>query len=221
VIEIRLYPGERRILSSPVGLELVDDFTGGPPLGKVRATIARNDGTAEAPLWVALDVKPVLTPSGLLAYPGLNRHPFPVNGEPIRQFRIRLTADYYRPFYPPGDDSFTFDAPAFNDVHPPPRPTRLRAVLSTGVCYPFPAEVPVLRGQVVDAATQQPISNAEVRDGHLTTVLSDERGEFALPMREAPLGVDLDIDAIHGTKKGTLTVKLPDDLGHNLLIEIP
>jgi hypothetical protein len=220
MIEIRLRPGERRILASPVGLELVDEFTGGAPLGKVRAVIARNDGTAAAPVWFELDVKPILTPSGLLVYPGLNRHPFPINGQPIRSFRVQLTADNYRPIYPPGKTGFEFDAPAFNDVNPPRAPARLKAFLSPNASYPFPAEVPVLRGQVLDHATQAPVTDAEVRDDNRTTVLSDEHGEFALPMRWATAGVILPIDAALGAKVGTLNVKLPDDLSRNLIIEI-
>ena len=234
MIEIRIRPGERRIQSSPVGLQLVDEFAGGPvavrsipdpgdipvapPLGKVEATIDLQVGAA----WVPLDVKPIRTLSGLLVYPGLGRHPFPVNGEPKRHFRIRLKAEYYRVLYPPGMDAFEFDAPAFNDGAPPPKPTRVPAFLLPAPNYPFPAETPVLRGQVVASlALMQPVVDAEVADDNRQKVLTDERGEYALPLRLAVRGTVIPIDVSKGSATKAINVKFPDDLAKSKIIVFP
>ena len=200
MIEIRIRPGERRLLFSPVGLQLVDDFSGGPPVGKIEATISHQDGAA----WIPLDLKPIRTLSGLLVYPGLGRHPLPVNGKPTRHFRIRLAAKFYRVLYLPATQGFEFDAPAFNDGAPPPKPTRVRAILLPAPNYPFPAEMAVLRGQVVaKAAPKPPLVEAKVTDDNRQTVLTDERGEFALPLRVAVKGtIPIDVTV------GSLTVTI-------------
>lgn len=224
MIEIQLRPGERRILFSPVGLELVDDFTAGPPLGKIEATLSRKDGND----WIPLDVKPIRTLSGLLVYPGLGRHPFPVNGEPKRSFRIQLQAEFYRgcmlvshAIVPPSR-GIAFAAPAFNDGAPPPKPVRARAFLLPAPNYPYPVETPVLRGKVVvNLATKQPVVDAVVADDNRQRVLSDERGEYALPMRFAAPGAPIPIDVTKGAIARSITVKFPDDFGKNKFIVFP
>jgi len=231
VIEIRLRVGKQRILASPVGLILVDDFTQSAPLGKIRAKLERQD-EQDPSVWIPLDVRPVVTLGGLLVFPGLNRHPFPQNGEPKRMFRVRLSAEFYR-VYPPTEDGYRFEAPAFNDVHPPPNmPPRLQVILLPAAHYPFPAEVPVLRGQVVDATTKAPLKDAEVAEDNRQRALTDERGEFALPLHRAQtgvvgaviggvVGVVLPIDASYGGRVKTTPVHVPSQLGRNLRIEIP
>ena len=81
-------PGEAQELYSPVGLRLIDDFTGGLPLGSVRAQLERRDSSGG---WQATDIDVIRTPSGILAYPGLGRQAEVVGRLP-RRYRVTLEA---------------------------------------------------------------------------------------------------------------------------------
>ena len=219
----RIQPGERSELYSPVGLRLLDDRTGERPIGRVAAFLDVLDGAA----WRLTGIPAVHTPGGVVAYPGLERRA-DVSGPP-RHYRVRLTAEFYRPVYPlPPFEGFEFDAFPWNDTNPPRTIVRFPqdAKLTPVPGYPFPSFVPVLRGRVVDP--EGPVADADVKfvvrvDEVLSRVLSDERGEFALPLQLAAFGVDLTIKTGHrpSSRSKDLKVVLPGDLGKSLTILLP
>jgi hypothetical protein len=218
----RVQPGERSELYCPIGLRLLDEMTGERPIGRVEAFLDVRDGAA----WRATEIRPVHTPGGVLAYPGLERRR-DASGPP-RRYRVRITADFYRPVYPRRPfDGIRFLAFPWNDTNPPRRITRFPQdlKLTPAPGYPFPPFVPVLRGRVVDPAGK-PVADADVTFSNLvqvlSRVLSDERGEFALPLQLAVFGVAFPIEAEHRPtgRRGTLNVTLPDDLGKSQTISI-
>jgi hypothetical protein len=213
----RIQPGERSELYSPVGLRLLDEMTGERPIGRVEAFLDVRDGTA----WRATGIQAVRTPGGVVAYPGLERRA-DVSGPP-RRYRVRLTSELYRPVYPsPLFDGFEFQAFPWNDTNPPrtitgfPRDVKLAPAPG----YPFPSFVPVLRGRVLDTA-KKPVADAEVLFAN-ERVLSDERGEFALPLRFAAFGPLLTIETVHRPtgRRGSFKITLPAALGKSQTISI-
>ncbi len=217
----RIQPGERSELYSPIGLRLLDELTGERPIGRVEAFLDVRDVLGGA-AWRATGIQPVRTPGGVVAWPGLERRADA--GGPPRHYRVRITADFYRPIYPSSPyDGFEFDAFPWNDTNPPRTITRFPqdAKLAPAPGYPFPPFVPVLRGRVVDAAGK-PVADADVKLAKRERVLSDERGEFALPLRFAAFGVPLDIESEHRPtgRHGDLLVTLPAALGKSQTISI-
>jgi len=220
----RLQPGERSELYSPVGLRLLDDLTGERPIGRVEAFLDVREGTA----WRPTGIQAVRTPGGVVAYPGLERRA-DASG-PARHYRVRIAADFYRPVYPlPPYDGFEFDAFPWNDTNPPRTITRLPRdeKLAPAPGYPFPPFVPVLRGRIVDAASQALVADADVTfvlppATVLSRGLSAERGEFALSLQLAEIGKSLRIEALHRPtgRKGHIDVTLPGDLGKSQTISI-
>jgi hypothetical protein len=236
-----ILPGERLELYSPIGLRLIDDFTGGPPIGGVRAQLELRD---ESGNWRTTAIETRRTLSGILAYPGLERHAETV-GRPPSRYRVKLEADFYRPLYrmiPAGPvfgppfyqetaAGIEFDVFPYNDTNPPtdytvnpPVEIKLRAqdvMLVPAVNYPFPTHVRILRGKVVDA-TNKGVVDAEVKRSNTERGLSSEQGAFALPLRWPPNGVSVPIDAIdHRTgQMGTINITLPQALGSNQTITV-
>jgi hypothetical protein len=237
----RLLPGEPIELYSPVGLRLIDDFTGGPPVGWVRARLELHNGSGG---WQVTDIKARSTLSNILAYPGLERHA-DVVGQLPRRYRVQLEAEFYRPVYrmiPAGPvlgppyyretaDGIEFDAFPYNDAYPPtdytvnqPQAITLQArevELAPAVNYPFPTHVRILRGNVVDASNE-PVVDAEVRRGNIERVSSGEHGAFALPLRWTPKEASVSIDAIdhHTGRTGSITITLPQALGRSQTITV-
>jgi hypothetical protein len=236
-----ILPGERRELYSPIGLRLIDDFTGGPPIGWVRAQLELRDDSGG---WRSTNVKATRTLSGILVYPGLERRA-EVIGKLPRRYRVKLEAEFYRPIYrmiPAGPvlgpphyqataDGIEFDAFPYNDAYPPtdytvnpPIEVTLQArdvMLVPAVNYPFPTHLRVLRGKVVNA-TNKPVIDAEVRRSNTERGLSDEQGFFALTLRWVLNGVSIAIDAIdHRTgRMGTIDITLPQALDRSQTITV-
>lgn len=210
----RVLAGETRLLFSPIGLRLVDEFTGAGPLGRVRAFLDRQDAAGD---WHVTHVRPVTTPGGVLTYPGLERRAQPV-GLPARRYRVRIEADFYRSFYRAQLDGIEFDAFPYNDTNPPATVATMPQdeLLLPSSEYPFPTHVRVLRGAVVDLGGT-PVADVLVSQGGLERVLTDERGTYALPLRWAPEGVPLLVDAIDQRtgRTGARAITLPQDLGTN------
>ena len=137
-------------------------------------------------------------------------------GVPPRHYRFRLVARLYRPFYGANSDGIEFDAFPYSDIEPPSVfATHLTdVVLTPSPAYPFPTHVPVLRGVVVDLAGD-PVRDAVVSEGNRERVLTDERGEFALPLRWVADNVATPIDAEDQRtgRTGTIVIVLPGALG--------
>lgn len=222
----RILPDERTELYSPTGLRLIDGFTGLAPFGWVRPSLDVSDGGG---VWRSTEIKAVRTLSNVLIYPGLERRA-DVVGQPPRQYRVRLKAEFYRPWYhlvPGGTfDGIEFDAFPYNDTNSPQVITAnaLDVTLAPAANYPFPTHVLVLRGIVVDPS-QNPVVDAEVNWKNKEQVLTDERGEFGLPLRltaENERTDPQDIDATdHRTvRTGTIPIQLPQALRSSQRITI-
>jgi hypothetical protein len=209
----RVLAGETRMLFSPIGLRLVDEFTGAGPLGRVRAFLDQQDSVGG---WTKTNVSPVVTPGGVLAYPGLERRAEPASLPP-RRYRVRIEADYYRPFYRAQFEGIEFDAFPYNDTNPPTTVAAMpQAELLLPSCeYPFQTHVRVLRGVVTHAGA--PVQDVLVSQGGLERVLTDERGNYALPLRWATEGLPFLVDALDQRtgRTGAKPITLPQDLGIN------
>jgi hypothetical protein len=218
VIVLRPISGAVTRLYSPIGLQLVDDFTKEAPLGEIAAHLDERVGL----VFVPTDIAGVVTPSSVLAYPGLGRRA-QVAQQPPRTYRVRIDAELYRPFYRASSDGIVFNAPAWNDAEPPtlPLPTFGQLILLPAFQYPFPSHVAVLRGEIIDNQTR-PVADALVIDqlfGERT--LSDERGAFSLPLRQLAPGVSDTINVSDRlARTGSLAVTLPGALASGVLIPI-
>jgi hypothetical protein len=237
----RKLPGECIELYSPIGLRLIDDFTGGAPFGRVCAQLEFRDGSGE---WRATNVEALRTVSGIFTYPRLERQAEVIGTLP-RRYRIQLEAEFYRPVYriiPAGPilgppyyretaDGIEFDAFPYNDAYPPTdytvnppveiKPQVRDVMLVPAVNYPFPTYVRVLHGKVVDS-TSKPVIDAEVTRSNTERGSSGEKGAFALPLRWAMHGASIPIDAIdhHTGQMGTITIVLPQALGRSQTITV-
>jgi hypothetical protein len=201
----------------------LDDITGDAPFGTVKALLDRRDPAGN---WQETKIKAVMTPSGNLTYPGLERHP-DVNGPP-RRYRCRIEAQFYGPLYQAVQDGIEFDAFPYNDTNPPanfPPPPNLPlpqdVVLTPASNYPFEPHINVLRGRTVDV-NGDPVADAVVNQGIQERVLTDRRGVFALPLRWVLPNVLVPIDAVHPRtgRTGTISIMIPQDLGQNHDIQI-
>lgn len=213
----RILPAERSELFSPIGLRLLDELTGAPPMGRTDAVLDVQDGAG----WRPTALQPVRTAGGVMIYPGLGRRAAAAG--PAARYRVRITAELYRPLYRKTLDGLEVDVHPWNDATPPQVQTRhpQDVHLAPAPNYPFPPHLAVLRGRVVDGSGQ-PVADTEVRMLNHDWVLSDERGEFALPLRFAAHGVALPIDASHPRtgRVGQINVTLPADLGQSQTISI-
>jgi len=208
---------ERSLQLSQIGLRLVDDLSGGDPIGQIACTLFAEDMPGQ---WRKTDVTAVRSASGFLAFPGLGRVR-DVATQPVRHYRAVLAAQYYRPYYLSKTAGIEFDIVPYNDANPPAVPSSLRDVpLVPAANYPFQTHLRVLRGQVRNLAG--PVANAEVSRSVTERVLSDEQGFYALPLRFTPDGVAVPIDATnHITgEQGQISITLPADLGQNKVITI-
>ncbi|HVO01319.1 MAG TPA: hypothetical protein VMT54_03915 [Candidatus Cybelea sp.] len=210
--------GERLMLYSPVGLRLVDDFTGRAPFGTIRTHLDQRRANLT---WLPTDIAAVRTPSDVITYPGLGRSAHPL--QPPVRYRVRLEAEFYRPDYLLNQDAIEFDVHPYDDDNPPVVivgvPQDVFLIPSTN--YPYPGHVRVLRGSVVDNAAD-PVANVEVTEGVGEKVLTDDRGQFSLPLRWPPFNAALQIDALdHRTgATGQINVNLPADLSTGHIIPI-
>ncbi|NJK32861.1 MAG: carboxypeptidase regulatory-like domain-containing protein, partial [Deltaproteobacteria bacterium] len=189
------------------------------PVGEVTVELEQEvDGE-----WRATRREPVHTPSGIAYFPNLGLVADPI-GASDQHYRVRVRwsmgSPLYEGGYPSGQAGALFTIEAWNQYHrPQSKPTAQNVFLLPGPTYPFPPEVWVLRGRVIDGAGE-PVADALVEQGAQERVLSDARGEFALPLRwvsEGPLAIDfrdhLGRTAIHN-------ISVPDDLGagHEIIV---
>ncbi len=215
---IRVYPEERSNLYCPIGLRLIDEFTGGQPLEPIGVILEIQDGAA----WRVLDTPATVTLGGVVAFPGLGRAA-EVIGQPPRRHRVRLTAKRYRPLYLEKADGVEFDVHPYNDATPPavfasnPQDTFLLPASS----YLYQPHIPVLHGAVVDLGGQ-PVANALVFRGQTERALSDENGAFSLALRWVPPNVAVSIDAtdFRQNRSGAALATLPASLQQSLTIVV-
>jgi hypothetical protein len=213
----RIAAGERRSLYSAVGLRLIDLLTGGLPVGWVQASLDLLGGAG----WQPAPGKLLLSTSGILTAPHLERTAHP--GAVPRRYRIRLTAEFYRPLYQVTLDGVEFDAFPYNDNVAPASfaRTTTETLLVPSPAYPFPPHVPVLRGAVVDPAAA-PVEDAVLTDPGTERAVTDARGAFALPLRTAAPGAPITITATHprSARTGSIQVTLPADVGRSQTIQV-
>jgi hypothetical protein len=197
---------ESLTLYAGVGVLLVDDHTGGPPGGSIRVALDVSDGAGG---FTTTDLRAVVTASGALIYPWLERRQN-AGGLPPRDYRLRIDADLYVPLYRASADGIVVSVFSFDDDHPPQvvTPNPSKAVLLPAATYPFEPETPVVRGFVVDGAGAG-VADALVAGGN-ERVLSDGRGEFALPLRWSAPATPIAVDATtRDGRSGTTTIQLP------------
>jgi len=218
-----------------LGVQLVDEFASVPalnlevpPLGWTKIEIDIDDGGVFRPI----DPDGMIiarTPAGIVWYPWLE-HYFDARGKPPRNYRVRVSAEHYTPRYSYDSEGVIVAVSPFDDVNPPANVAAAPAkiFLLPSATYPFATGVPVLRGTVVDAALVL-VPNALVSwiDPAATlqtdAVLTDADGEFALPMRRAPVGPLIDVHAERpppGAASGDAVVRIPQDLSLSHQIQI-
>jgi hypothetical protein len=208
---------------SPIGLRLVDELRGGPPLGAVRARLEIAAGPGQ---WRPTDIQAVTTPGGVLVYPDLGRARNP-GAAPTRHYRVTLDADLYLPLYtatpaPVGTPGgLEFDAPPFDDATPPAvAPLLVDVALLPGPTYRFESHYPVIHGVVEDANNAR-VAGALVTRGNQERVLTSARGTFSLPLRWAQGLTNIDAQDDAG-RTGSVSVDVDDPAqrDHNQLITI-
>jgi len=204
---------EKIELFAQIGVRLVDDLTDKPPRGHIDLALDVDD----AGVWRETDLAPVAISRGVFSWVSLERNA-DVSGA-ARLYRVRVSAEFYRPVYSiPGGEEFPVHP--WNTDHPPAVFNKLQDIrLLPATNYAFPAHLPVIFGLVQDSSSA-PVADAMVSQSNKSQVLSDERGAFAIPLRQAATGPPITIDAVKGTQTGTIDVTLPGDLGSNKLIPI-
>ena len=213
----RRVPGERTQLPGAIGVRPVDAVTGSRPIGRLSSSLDLRQGTE----WTPAGARVVIGPSGVITCPRLERSAHP-SAAP-RRYRIRVDAELYRALYRATADGIEFDAFQYNDATPPPTFASMatEAVLTPLPGYPFSAEIRVLYGVVTDAAGS-PVADALVTDGAAERAVTDDGGNFALPLRTAADGVPVAVAADHPRtgRSGSVTLTLPGDLRHSQTIQV-
>jgi hypothetical protein len=210
---------EGKVSYSPVGLRLLDELTNQPPIGNVTAYLdIKNSGGT----WQVTNITGARNSDAVLSYPDLERHGV-VAGLSPRQYRVRLSADFYIPYYRLNAEGIVFTAYPFNDSNPPAQVVTVPTdtVLLPASNYPFAPNIPVLRGIVVDA-TGKTVRDVSVTQGNTERAITDEKGNFALPLRWAQSNVNVPIDATDQRTghTGSINIQLPADLGKSHIISI-
>jgi hypothetical protein len=212
-------PAATTHLYSPVGLRLLDELTGVAPLGSVFAMLDTLDLGGS---WRHTDISDVRTPSAVVTYPGLARCADVTARQP-QQYRVRLAADLYIPYYLSTSDGIIFTAYPYNDANPPAVIVRMATdtLLVPAPNYPFASHIPVLRGVVVDASNK-PVPNALVAQSNSERTLTDSHGTFALPLRwvEDNVATSIDANDQRTGRSGSIQIQLPDALNSNQKIAI-
>lgn len=222
----RVLPEERLVSYSPVWFRPIDAFTESPPAQPLRVDLdlATNGG------WETTCIEAVVTPSGAIAYPGLGRHREPLTAQP-RRYRARFEAAAYVPTYRRDRDGLEFIAPLYDDTNPPNAlalPFTVELVPS--LRYPFPADVAILRGQVV-ATGGAPVADALVetllQPGPVIRrerTMTQSGGAFGLPVRWPVAGVPAVILATdlraQPNRSGAITVQFPGAFGQRHTITV-
>ena len=218
----RLYAG--------FGVRLVDAYTGQGPIGQTRVDLDIAEGGAWRELTPDL-ARRATTPSGVIWFPGLERYR-DARGRAPGRYRVRVAAELATPAYLYDRDGVEVAVAPYDDATPPAGTAPILEIeLVPAAGYPFDPGVAVLRGAVKDAAGV-PVPRALVSWSDpglgppLVTdrVLSDDHGEFHLPMRRAPRETPIEIQARRpppppGGKHVAASVRIPDDLSRLLTMQ--
>lgn len=208
---------ERTQLFAGIGIKLVDDHTGGPPIRSVRAMLDASDGAGG---FRRTDIRAVIGADGTLTYPWLERRRNAAAFGP-QTYRVRLESDVYVPFYRASSDGIVVTVHPYDDDTAPanvPKVPTLHVLLPSSD-YPFEPETPVVRGTVVDAAGA-PVRDALVVGGTERT-LTGLLGDFALSLRWSPNNTPIAIDASdRHARTGSITIQLPSALVGNQRITV-
>jgi hypothetical protein len=212
---------DRRLIAfSQIGLRLVDDFTGQAPFGQIETYLDIRNGNGN---WQETNIQPQETPTSILTYPNLERHA-DATGLATRVYRVRLECEFYQPEYLAVSDGFEFDVIPFSDESLPAlQPGSLRNInLLPASNYPHSNLIPVLRG-VVENTNGIKLKNVLVFHSLLERVITDERGEFGLPLRIGVTAGPVTIDAAEQRtgRTGSITITFPKDLALGVTIIIP
>lgn len=189
---------ERSFLSSPIGLQIRDGFTGMLPLGRIDLHLERKlaDGN-----WGQVDFSPSMSSIGVWFFPGLGRV-VSFENTPV-DFRVIIDTDYYGSVVP-----IDFEVHAYSDTRPLSANqydlTPRRVELRPNSRYPYPTNPPIVRGRVVDS-NSVPLENAEVRYKNNVPVFTDVDGFFTVPILWPPEGVwpPFEIQLVKQVKVGT------------------
>jgi hypothetical protein len=224
---IRPLPAERRVSYSAAWFVPVDLVTGSAPSLPLRVLLDIRDGQG----WTPTGIEPTVTPSGAVGYPDLGRSRHPA-AAPSR-YRARFEGDAYLAISRAFRDGEEFLAYPFNDATPPAQAaSRVTVSLVPTAGYPFPGDLPVLRGQVSTAAgkpvpdvlVSAAVGSPALRPPRTAQTLTGQDGTFALPLRWAPVGPMVTVlarDLRHTPNRtGQLSVQLPGALGRNQKIVI-
>ena len=210
---------EHSLLSSPIGLQVIDSFSGATPLTAYRTAIDVQVGAD----WVETPIKPTLTPSGVLTLPGLGRRANPTVNNLQQRYRLRIDADEYIPDYRRTVDGFEFLVPPYDDVTPPAIPNANIRILALNPApnYAYSGGVRVLHG-VVRETNGNPVRDAVLEFQGLDRAMTDDRGEFAFGLRRAPAGGPVVIDVHHDrtVRSQSFTLQLPAALQVNQVLTL-
>jgi hypothetical protein len=230
-VTLRFRELEHTRLHAGLGVRLVDDYTRQSPIGWKQVHLDVDD----AGTWRELtpDIVPrALTSGGVIWFPWLEHHR-DARGMAARKYRVRVAAEASTPGYLYDAEGVELLVAPYDDSTPPAgTPPVIEIKLLPAANYPFGPQVPVLRGAVEDASGAR-VPRALVRwiDPGLGTplvtdeVLSDDDGEFSLPMRRAPHATPIDVHAQRPPppnpgKQRTVSVQLPADLSTFLTMQI-
>jgi hypothetical protein len=211
-------------LYAGLGVQLVDEYASVPalnldvgPLASVEIELDIDEGGGN---WRALDMGTVKTrrsAAGILWFPWLE-HYRDATGMLPRSYRVRVHSDVYVPLYEWDTTGVEQQVFPYDDVTAPGGPANplLRLSLLPSPTYPFADGVPVISGVVLEAGVPAPDVLVSWSHASLQTdrVLTDEDGEFRLPLRRAPRdNTQFPVEAItpSGGPSGFKTIRIPQD----------
>ena len=216
-------------LFAGLGVQLLDEHTNEAPFGWTSIELDVDEGGT----WRTLDrtVTPRRrTAGGITWFPWLEHHRDARTLAP-RKYRVRVDAELSVPRYRYDSEGVEVWVAPYDDDHLPSAVPIAPIVINLlpRANYPFAPAVPVVHGAVID------INGDRVPDALVSwhdpptpgdVVLSDEDGEFSLPMRRAPQDDSQLVIAAERPpppalgRSGDVIVRLPSDLNTFFTIQI-